>query len=55
MHYETIEESKFKWYKRTERINWDAIYIKFDASKDLAKLEDIQIIDNLPFKQNYNR
>ena len=50
MHYENEEEAKFKWYKRIERINWSAIYIKYDISKDLAKLEDIEIIDTLQFQ-----
>ena len=50
MHYETKEEAISKWYRRVERINWNAIYIKYDISKDLAKSEDLAIIENLPFK-----
>jgi uncharacterized protein (DUF1919 family) len=50
MHYETKEEALSKWYRRVERINWNAIYIKYDISKDLAKSEDLAIIENLPFK-----
>jgi uncharacterized protein (DUF1919 family) len=51
LHYHSQEEAQQKWTRRTARMNWENLAIKFDASKDEATTKQAQQFDNLPYKR----
>lgn len=50
VHYAHEAEAKEKWTRRTRRINWDNLFVKFD-DRDLATDELIETFDRLPFEK----
>ena len=49
MHFETEKEAKETWLRRSERINFDNLAIKFDGGKDGVSEELIDAFMSLPF------
>jgi len=49
LHYESEEEAFEKWTRRTQRISWDNLFVKFDGSKDFATPDLIYEFDKLLF------
>lgn len=47
LHYHSEEEARDKWNRRVQRINWDNIFIKFDAGKDRGTPELAKEFDQL--------
>ena len=50
LHYETEQEALDKWTRRTKRIIWDNLIIKFSAQND-ASPEQLKIVDALPYNK----
>lgn len=54
-HYSTFEEAKTKWLERSQRINWDNIYIINDLAHDHVecyfKKESVEIFNNAKYKK----
>ena len=50
LHFASDEEAYEKWMKRKERINWNNLFIKFDAGKDYATKEMVATFEKLDFK-----
>jgi uncharacterized protein (DUF1919 family) len=51
LHYHSQEEAAEKWARRTARMNWDNLVVKFDASKDGATATHAQQFDSLPYRR----
>jgi uncharacterized protein (DUF1919 family) len=51
LHYHSQEEAAEKWARRTARMNWDNLVVKFDASKDGATTAHAQQFDKLPYRR----
>lgn len=49
VHYESVEEFKDKWVKRSKKINWDNIYVIM-CERDGCTYEDICEFDKLPYE-----
>jgi len=49
MHYSTASEAKEKWERRTQRVNWDRLLIKFDDQNGCT-LKEIEEFDKLPYR-----
>lgn len=49
LHYKDEEEAKIKWERRSKRINWNNLFIKFDGEKDFCTPELIKLFDELPY------
>lgn len=48
LHYHNKQEAKEKWERRTQRINWDNIFIKFSEMNE-CNTEDLLKFDSLDF------
>jgi uncharacterized protein (DUF1919 family) len=46
-HYGSAEEARSKWTRRIQYFNWNNVFIKYDATKDLATVEDLMQFDDL--------
>lgn len=42
MHYRSKDEAESKWIRRSNRMDWDNLYIKYDCGKDYATKEDVE-------------
>lgn len=51
LHYQFEEEALSKWIRRVSRINWDNLFVKFDASKDLCTESLLEEYESLAFKK----
>lgn len=49
LHYKDQSEASEKWYRRTARINWENLFVKF-CDRDLCTEELIKEFDNLGFE-----
>lgn len=49
LHYQSTDDAYEKWNRRRDRMNWNNLFVKFDASKDLATLELAASFDLLSF------
>ena len=50
LHYHTEEEAASKWYRRSQRINWQKLLI-IGMEQNLCTVEDIRQFDKLPFRR----
>lgn len=50
MHYKTPEEAREKWVRRTERMNWDNLIIKYSEMNGCTE-EDLKSFDSLPYQK----
>ena len=48
LHYPTSEEAKEKWIRRSARVNWDNLFIKFSQMNGCSQ-DALQQFDDLPF------
>ena len=48
LHYPTSEEAKEKWIRRSTRVNWDNLFIKFSQMNGCSQ-DVLQQFDDLPF------
>lgn len=51
LHYHSQEEAAEKWARRTARMHWDNLVVKFDAGKDGATITQARQFDNLPYRR----
>jgi uncharacterized protein (DUF1919 family) len=51
LHYHSQAEAREKWTRRTARMNWNNLVVKFDASKDGATATHAQQFDQLPYRR----
>lgn len=47
LHYTSEQEAFEKWTRRTKRIYWNNIFLKYDPNKDLGSLADLKRFDLL--------
>jgi uncharacterized protein (DUF1919 family) len=50
LHYENDQEALEKWTRRTERINWNNLFIEFSDRDEFAE-NHLEEFDKLPYKQ----
>lgn len=48
LHYPTSEEAREKWIRRSARVNWDNLFIKFSQMNGCSQ-DMLQQFDDLPF------
>lgn len=51
LHYATAEEAKEKWTRRTERMDFNHICVKFNTGKDYITNEHVTEFGKLPFER----
>lgn len=49
LHYSSVTEAEDKWYRRSSRINWDNIFIKFSQMNECSQ-QELYDFDALHFK-----
>jgi uncharacterized protein (DUF1919 family) len=49
MHYHSRDEANSKWCRRSKRMDWGNLYVKYDCGKDYSSKEDIDTFT----KMNY--
>jgi uncharacterized protein (DUF1919 family) len=50
LHYKSEAEAKEKWERRTKRINWDNLYVKF-CDRDLFTYDLLEEFDRLGYRK----
>lgn len=50
LHYQSWEQAQETWSKRVDRVNYNNLFVKFDASKDGANRDLAKTFSQLPFK-----
>lgn len=61
LHYVSESEAAEKWYRRSARVNWNRIFVKFCMDKDFATIEHLRTFEVMAFHKvcfsrvNYDR
>jgi uncharacterized protein (DUF1919 family) len=51
VHYETEQEARAKWERRVERVDYDNLFVKLSADKDLCTRDRIEQFDAMPYSR----
>lgn len=49
LHYDSFDEASHKWYRRSKRINFDNMIVKFNDQNEYSK-DDFVAFEKLPYK-----
>lgn len=52
LHYKTEDEARTKWQRRTSRIHWDNLYVKF-SEQNLCTQKELEEFDKLDIKHKF--